>query len=322
MKIKRITLQKKMKVTGDIEVKNTHSYQLKNGVVSHNSVIAKTASGIHPAHATNYFRTVQLNKETPMAKYLEENFPEMLEEGVWSSVNADYACYVPISETSETIVKSQVDEIQFLEMVKTVFKHWVLVGTNDLGYSKENITHNVSNTVTVNDWDKAFDYIYENKEYFCGLSFLPDSGDKVYKQAPFTEVLMLDELIEKYGDAAIFASGLIVDSIHAFDRDLWDACSAVMDKDFKLTGDRVTVFVKKDIIQRIKKFATHYFKGNKQKTIDCLKDVHLYHRWVKINRALSKRKINFDEIKYEEKFLNADELAGLACSGGQCEIIF
>lgn len=322
MKIKKITKKEKLKLTGDIEVANTHSYQLENGVVSHNSVLAQTASGIHPPHAKNYFRTVQLNKETPMAKYLAEEFPELLEEGVWSSTNADYACFVPVSETPETIVKADVDEIKFLEHVKTVYKHWVLPGTNkDLGYSND-ITHNVSNTVTVKNWDKAFDYIYENKEYFCGLSFLPDSGDKVYKQAPFTEVLMLDELVEKYGDAAIFASGLIVDSLHAFDRDLWDACEAVINKDFQLTGNRVTVFVKKDIVKRIKKFASHYFKGNRQKTIECLKDVHLYHKWVKINRALSKKKINFDEVKYEEKFLSADELAGLACSGGVCEIVF
>jgi len=286
------------------------------------SVLAKTASGIHPAHAHNYFRTVQLNKDTPMAKYLNENYPELLEQGVWSPTQTDYACFIPMEETKETVVKSQVDEIQFLEAVQTVYKHWVLEGTNKhLGYSNT-ITHNVSNTVSVKDWDKTFDYIFENKEYFCGLSFLADSGDKVYKQSPFVEVLTLEELISKYGNATVFASGLIVDALHCFGDDLWDACSAVTDRDFKLTGDRITVMVKKDIIARIKKFAKNYFKGNATKAIDCLKDIHLYHKWVKINRVLKNKPVDFSKINYTEKYLQADELSGASCSGGACEIEF
>jgi len=286
------------------------------------SVIAKTASGIHPAHARRYFRTVQLNKETPMAKYLSENYPEMLEEGVWSSTNSDYACFVPIEETPETVVKSDVNEIEFLENVKIVQQNWVLPGTNkELGYS-ETVTHNVSNTISVKDWDRTFDYIYENQEYFCGLSFLPDSGDKIYKQAPFTEVKTLEELVETYKEATIFASGLIVDALHSFNNDLWDACQAVVDKNFQLSGDRITTMVKKDIVSRIKKFARNYFKGNLLKATECLKDVHLYHKWVKINRVLNKKPIDFSQISYKEKYLNADELSGIACSGGSCEIAF
>jgi ribonucleoside-diphosphate reductase alpha chain len=286
------------------------------------SVLAMTASGIHPAHAHNYFRTIQLNKDTPMAKFLNENYPELLEEGVWSPTNSDYACFIPMKETPETIVKSQVDEIEFLKAVQLVYKHWVLPGTNkELGYS-ETITHNVSNTVSVNDWDKAFDYIFDNKEDFCGLSFLPNSGDKIYKQAPFTEVFTQKELMDKYGDAALFASGLIVDALHCFNNDLWDVCSAVTDRNFILSGDRITVMVKKDIVSRIKKFAKNYFKGDLFKASDCLKDIHLYHKWVKINRVLKNKSIDFSKIDYTEKYLSADELSGVACSGGACEVNF
>lgn len=286
------------------------------------SVLAKTASGIHPAHAYRHFRTIQLNKETPMAKFLNEFYPELLEEGVWSSTNSDYACFIPIIEDEKTIVKSQVDEIEFLKAVETVYKYWVLGGTNKhLGYS-DIVTHNVSNTVTVKDWDKTFDYIYENKESFCGLSFLSDKGDKIFKQAPSTEVLSLEELFAKYGDASIFASGLIVDALHVFGNDLWDACEAVKERNFKLTGDRITVLVKKDIMVRIKKFSKNYFKGNVAKTIECLKDIHLYHKWVKINRVLNKKPIDFSKINYTEKYLNADELSGVACSSGNCEVTF
>jgi len=93
------------------------------------SVLAMTASGIHPAHAKRYFRIVQLNKENPVAKYLKEEFPDLLEEGVWSATNSDYACYIPIEETENTIVKSDINEIEFLEIVKLVYKHWVVPGT-------------------------------------------------------------------------------------------------------------------------------------------------------------------------------------------------
>lgn len=286
------------------------------------SVLAKTASGIHPAHAHSYFRTVQLNKDTPMAKFLNEFYPELLEEGVWSPTNSDYACFIPMEEAPETIVKSQIDEIQFLQAVQTVYKYWVLEGTNkDIGYS-DTITHNVSNTVSVKDWDKTFDYIFENKEYFCGLSFLSDYGDKIYKQAPFVEVFTLDKMILKYGDATVFASGLIVDALHCFNNDLWDTCSAVTDREFKLTGDRITVMVKKDIVARIKKFAKNYFKGDLSKAIDCLKDIHLYHKWVKINRVLKNKPVNFNKINYTEKYLQADELSGASCSSGNCEVNF
>ena len=286
------------------------------------SVLAKTSSGIHPAHSQRYFRTIQLNKETPVAKYIREFYPEMLEEGVYSASNSDYACYIPVKENSGVKTKKDYSEISFLKAVALVYENWVLGGhVTNRGYSHK-VTHNVSNTVSVKDWDKAFDYIYENKHQYCGLSFLPDTGDKIYKQSPFVETFSLQELVDKYGDATIFASGLIVDALHSFNNDLWDVCTAVKERSFQLTGDRVSVLVKKDILARIKKFAKNYFNGDLDITVECLKDVHLYHKWVKIERALQNRSLDLTQIKYEEKYLQADELSGMACSGGQCELNF
>lgn len=256
-----------------------------------------------------------------MSKYLAEYHPELLEESRTSANSADWVCFIPVEEKAETIIKSELSQVDFLKAIQTVYLNWVVPGTNlELGYSPLKITHNVSNTITVRDWDEAFKFIFDNKESFCGVSFLPETGDKIYKQAPFTEVLDLNQIVEKYGDAVLFASGLIVDSLHAFNQDLWDACESATTRGISLDGSRVTVFVKKDIITRIKKFSRNYFKGNMTKTIECLKDVHLYHKWVSINRALEKNPINFDKIDYSEKYQNADELSGVACSGGACEI--
>lgn len=284
------------------------------------SVLLKTSSGIHPAHSARYFRIMQMNKSTEMAKSLQAFNPTLLEDSVWSASGNDYAVYIPIEEKEGVITKDQLNDIEFTEHVKTVYQNWVLPGNHkDRGYS-DRVTHNVSNTITVNDWDKVFDYIYDNQEFFCGLSFLPSTGDKIFKQAPFTKVLTFKELVEEYGEGVVFASGLIIDALHAFGGDLWDACEASKNKGFSLSGDRVTVLVKKDIIQRIKKFAKNYYKNDIEKTISCLKDVHLLHKWKTVNREF--KNIDFTTLDLKPSYKNVNELGGMSCSSGGCEITF
>lgn len=284
------------------------------------SVLLKTSSGIHPAHSSKYFRIMQMNKSTEMAKSLKAHNPILLEDSVWSASGNDYAVYIPIEEKEGVITKKQLNDIEFTEHVKTVYQNWVLPGNHvDRGYSSR-VTHNVSNTITVNDWDAVFDYIFENQAYFCGLSFIPNSGDKIYKQAPFTEVLSFNELVKEYGEGVIFASGLIIDALHAFGGDLWDACEASKNKSFPLSGDRVTALVKKDIISRIKKFSKNYYKNDMEKTISCLKDVHLFHKWKTVNRDF--KNIDFTTLDLKPTYKNINEMGGSACSAGGCEVTF
>jgi ribonucleoside-diphosphate reductase alpha chain len=49
--------------------------------------------------------------------------------------------------------------------------------------------HNVSATVTIkqNEWDTVGDWLYENREYFTALSFLPEDLGS-YKQPPFSTI--------------------------------------------------------------------------------------------------------------------------------------
>jgi len=49
--------------------------------------------------------------------------------------------------------------------------------------------HNVSATVTIkqDEWDMVGEWLYENKEYFTALSFLPEDLG-TYKQAPFETI--------------------------------------------------------------------------------------------------------------------------------------
>ena len=282
------------------------------------SVILGTASGIHPAHSRNYFRIMQLNKDNEVCKWLKENRPDMLEDSVWSANNTDYAVYVPITEDDGAIFKSDISGIAFLDKVKLVQQNWVIPGTNkDLGYSKS-ITHNVSNTVLVDDWEETFEYVHKNNKYFCGISFIPNTGDKDYKQAPFTSVLMAEELLEKYGNASIFASGLIVDGLHYFNGDLWRACDHIINRSLLFKGSRDECLLQKDWVRRAKKFAKNYFKGSIENTIYCLKDVHLFHKWNIVKRDF--KPVDFSEILTEPTYQDVSDYAAIACSGGSCEI--
>lgn len=284
------------------------------------SVLLGTSSGIHPAHSHKYFRIMQMNKNTEIGKLLSEINPDLLEEGVWSAHNTDYAVYIPVEEPNTAITKDNMSDVMFLNVVSVVYEHWVMAGhRQERGWS-EFVTHNVSNTITVNDWDEVFDHIYHHQQSFCGLSFIPALGDKIYKQAPFTKVLNFDEIIDTYGEGSMFASGLIVDALHAFHNDLWDACEATVNRKYDLTGDRVSVLIKKDVVRRIKQFAKNYFKSDIDKTIECLKDVHLFHKWQTINRKF--KRIDFTEIDLKPNYTAINETGGLACSsGGSCEIV-
>lgn len=282
------------------------------------SVILGTSSGIHPAHSKRYFRIMQMNKQTEIAKILAESNSVLLEDSVWSASGNDYAVYIPIEESEGALFKDDLSDIDFVKAVETLYKNWILPGTHkDRGYSNR-ITHNVSNTITVQNWDTLFDYIYENKESFCGLSFMPSMGCKVYKQSPFTKVLSFDEIVAKYGVGSLFASGLIVDALHAFDNDVWDACQSVSDRNFELSGDRYKVLLKKDVVRRIKKLAKNYFKGDIDEVSNCLKDVYLFHKWMKVTREY--KKIDFTTLDLKPTFIPVDTLGAVSCSGGSCEI--
>ena len=282
------------------------------------STILKTASGIHPEHSKRYFRIMQLNKETETAKWLENNAPSVIEDSKWSANHTDYVVYSPCENSEKTIYKADMKGIKHLELIKLVQNSWVTSGKRIEKCYEPETSHNVSNTVIIDDLDEITNYLYENQKYFTAVSFISAHGDKDYVQAPFTSVLNTQELVETYGDGAILMSGLIVDGLHYFDDDLWDAVSYVQDDSKKLTGDRDQVLLKKDWVRRVKKFSKNYFKGDIIKTIYCMKDVHLWHKWKVINREF--KLVNFSEILTKPTFEDISKYGAISCSGGACEI--
>ena len=194
------------------------------------SCLLGTSSGIHPAHAKRYIRRVQSNAmEAPIQHYKIYN-PSAVEQSVWSANGTDEVINFLITMPDDAITKKDLSAVEFLEKVKLVQENWVEAGKRPEKCVQPWLSHNVSNTITVqpDEWEGVEEYIYNNRDSFAGISLLGGSGDLDYNQAPFTEVLTEKEIVEKYGAGALLASGLIVDGLHAYSDNLWQACDTLL----------------------------------------------------------------------------------------------
>lgn len=284
------------------------------------SVLLGTASGIHGEHSARYFRNVQMNKEDEVTSLIEETNPKMVEPSVWSSNGTDVVVSFPIESKEGSVFKSDLMGVKQLDYVKKAQQYWVEYGTNvDLCVDK-NLRHNVSNTITVDDWDEVEEYIYQNREWFAGISLLSSMGDKAYVQAPFTEVFTADQILDMYDEASMFASGLIVEALHAFNDNLWMACDTVLGFGLKLNSDDAKDLLKRDWVRRAKKYAQNYFDGDLLKMTFCLKDCYNLHKWVSIEKNL--KDLDFSQDLSQQKYTEVDTMGSQACAGGVCEISF
>ncbi len=283
------------------------------------SVLLQTASGIHAEHAPMYLRHIQLNKETEVAQLIAKTNPYMVEESVWSNNGTDYCIGFPIVSPEGSLYKEDLYGTELLDRVKLVQQNWVEAGTNPELCAHTDLRHNVSNTVTVlpHMWNQVEDYVFENRGSFAGISFLSGSGDKDFAQAPMTEVLSENQIVSKYGKAALFASGLIVDTRKQGFRDLWEACQvAQMPEEYR--GE--VSDLRAEWIRRYNKFADNYFMGDPKDAEYCLKDVFLLHKWTKIQQNFTG--VDFVAQLNEKRFTDIDTMGAAACQGGACEITF
>ena len=279
------------------------------------SVLLGCASGIHGEHSPQYIRHAQFNKTTEVAQFFMKEFPEMVETSVWSPL--DIVVAFPIIPPKTSIYKKDLLGIKQLEFVKKAQQVWVEHGTNHELCVQPWLRHNVSNTITVDDWDKVFDYVYDNKESFCGISFLAASGDKAYPQAPFTEVLTYDAIVAKYGQMSLFTSALIESGLLAFNHDLWTATATALGYGEMLSEEHKDL-LKRDWVRRFDKFSSNF--TSKEECADCLKDVYLLHKWWRIQK--NAKDIDFTSVLTAKKYTDINTMGAQACSGGQCELSF
>jgi ribonucleoside-diphosphate reductase alpha chain len=276
------------------------------------SVLLGTSSGIHGAHSPRFIRNVQMNKDQEVAQLIKKTNPYMIEESIWSASGSDYILSFPVISPEGSLYKSKLYGITLLEKVKLVQQSWIEEGTDESLCVDPTVRHNVSNTVQVapDQWEEVEEYLYENKESFAGVSFLATSGDKDFEQAPFTEVLSETQIVEKYGVGALFASGLIVGASTGF-RSLWAATYAAK-ANVDQCGEQRDQGA--EWIRRFNHFAKNYFDGDVTRAEHCLKDVHLAHKWTKIQQHMSP--INFAADLKQRKYIEIDTTGSAACVGG------
>ena len=146
------------------------------------SLVLGTSSGIHAWHDDYYLRRIRLGKNEALYTYLSLYHPEMLEDDFFKPTLQSIVS-VPQRAPEGAITRSE-SAMDLLERIKTINKNWIKPG-----HRKGANMHNVSATVTIkqDEWDKVGDWLYENKEYFTALSFLPEDLG-TYKQAPFETI--------------------------------------------------------------------------------------------------------------------------------------
>lgn len=302
-----------------------------------------SASGIHAHHAEVYFRTVQANRQEAPLQHIQSLNPLMVEKSVWNPNGVDmvvrFPCEIKRDHTVST--RRDVSAIRQLELVKLVQKHWVEPGKDESLCAMPWLTHNVSNTIHVKDdeWDQVGHMIYDNRESYCGISILGSAGELDYPQAPFVEIWDDKRIVDTWGAGTMFASGLIVDAMHAFQGDLWKACEAALGVT-EITKPRIdaltnlhkqAINVKKDEVERYfmqidwvrraKKFAFNYFNGDQASYVRemtyCLKRIHYLKLWKDIHREW--QDVDFTLMQNDDAS-QIDLAAELACAGGACEV--
>ena len=146
------------------------------------SLALGTSSGIHAWHNDYYTRRIRVGKNESMYKYLSENHPELIEDEFFRPHDTAVIS-IPQKAPENSILRHE-SPFDLLERIKKVAAEWVKPG-----HRKGSNTHNVSATVSLkqDEWDKAGEWMWKNRDHYNGLSVLPYDGG-TYTQAPFEDI--------------------------------------------------------------------------------------------------------------------------------------
>ena len=146
------------------------------------SCVLGTSSGIHAWHNDYYIRRIRVGKNEAIYTYLKINHPELIEDDFFKP-DQQAVISIPQQAPTEGILRHETS-LELLERVKDIYNRWIVPAHNG-----GNNTHNVSCTVSVkeDEWDKVGKWMWENRDYYNGLSVLPYFGGS-YKQAPFEDI--------------------------------------------------------------------------------------------------------------------------------------
>jgi ribonucleoside-diphosphate reductase alpha chain len=145
------------------------------------SLVLGTSSGIHAWHNDYYLRRIRVGKNESIYSYLANNHPELIEDEFFRPHDTAVIA-IPQKAPEGSIVRHE-SVFQMLERVKKVSQEWIKPG-----HRNGQNTHNVSATISVkeDEWDLVGDWMWNNRDFYNGLSVLPYNGG-TYTQAPFED---------------------------------------------------------------------------------------------------------------------------------------
>jgi ribonucleoside-diphosphate reductase alpha chain len=146
------------------------------------SLALGTSSGIHAWHNDYYVRRVRVGKNESIYNYLVNNHPDLIEDEYFRPHDTAVIS-IPQKAPKGSILRTE-SPFDLLERIKKVATEWV-----QPGHKRGSNTHNVSATVSLkqDEWPKAGKWMWDNRDYYNGLSVLPYDGG-TYTQAPFEDI--------------------------------------------------------------------------------------------------------------------------------------
>jgi len=146
------------------------------------SLVLGTSSGIHAWHNDYYVRRVRVGKNEAIYNYLSVAHPELIEDCFFRGHDTAIIS-IPQLAPKGSILRTE-SAFDTLNRVKLVAENWVKAG-----HRSGSNTHNVSATISLKDdeWKKAGEWMWENRDCYNGLSVLPYDGG-TYTQAPFEDI--------------------------------------------------------------------------------------------------------------------------------------
>jgi ribonucleoside-diphosphate reductase alpha chain len=146
------------------------------------SLVLGTSSGIHAWHNKYYIRRMRVGKNEAIYSYLAIHHPELVQDEYFRPHDTA-VIEIPQAAPKGSIVRTE-SAFDLLERVKKVATEWVATG-----HKSGSNTHNVSATISLKDkeWEKAGEWMWENRNNYNGLSVLPYDGG-TYTQAPFEDI--------------------------------------------------------------------------------------------------------------------------------------
>jgi len=160
------------------------------------SLVLGTSSGIHAWHNDYYIRRLRVGKNESIYRYLLANHPELVKDEYFRPHDTA-VIEIPQAAPKGSILRTE-SAFDLLTRVKKVADTWVKTG-----HKTGSNTHNVSATISLkeDDWKKAGQWMWDNRNYYNGLSVLPYDGG-TYTQAPFEDITKkeFDKLVKHLHD--------------------------------------------------------------------------------------------------------------------------